>query len=142
MKWGNYDLYWGRPLKSILSLFDKKVIEFKLNHLQSSNKTFIDKDLEDEVAKLQHIVDDLNVRIKSLEEEKIQVTEERDYLAEFSNNLPSGGPGTGRPFCLPFLQQGTPFRRERRCATARLCRCYPSAPAPCPSRPCAAGRPS
>ncbi len=49
MKWGNHDLYWGRPLKSILSLFDKKIIEFKLNHLQSSNKTFIDKDLEDEV---------------------------------------------------------------------------------------------
>ncbi len=49
MKWGNHDLYWGRPLKSILCLFDKKIIEFKLNHLQSSNKTFIDKDLEDEV---------------------------------------------------------------------------------------------
>ena len=44
MKWGNHDLYWGRPLKSILSLFDKKIIEFKLNHLQSSNKTFIDKE--------------------------------------------------------------------------------------------------
>ena len=37
MKWGNHDLYWGRPLKSILALFDKKIIEFKLNHLQSSN---------------------------------------------------------------------------------------------------------
>ena len=49
MKWGNHDLYWGRPLKSILALFDKKIVEFKLNHLQSSNKTFIDKDLEDEV---------------------------------------------------------------------------------------------
>ncbi len=49
MKWGNHDLYWGRPLKSILALFDKKIIEFKLNHLQSSNKTFTDKDLEDEV---------------------------------------------------------------------------------------------
>ncbi|OCW75900.1 glycyl-tRNA synthetase subunit beta [Pelagibacteraceae bacterium GOM-A1] len=49
MKWGNHNLYWGRPLKSILALFDKKIIEFKLNHLQSSNKTFTDKDLEDEV---------------------------------------------------------------------------------------------
>ncbi len=48
MKWGNHDLYWGRPLKSILALFDKKIIEFKLNHLHSSNKTFTDKDLEDE----------------------------------------------------------------------------------------------
>ncbi len=49
MKWGNHDLYWGRPLKSILALFDKKIIEFKLNHLLSSNKTFTNKDLEDEV---------------------------------------------------------------------------------------------
>ena len=49
MKWGNHDLYWGRPLKSILALFDKKIIEFKLNHLHSSNKTFTDKDIEDEV---------------------------------------------------------------------------------------------
>ena len=49
MKWGNHDLYWGRPLKSILALFDKQIIEFKLNHLHSSNKTFTDKDLEDEV---------------------------------------------------------------------------------------------
>ncbi len=49
MKWGNHNLYWGRPLKSILALFDKKIIEFKLNHLQSSNKSFTDKDLEDEV---------------------------------------------------------------------------------------------
>ncbi len=49
MKWGNHDLYWGRPLKSILALFDKKIIEFKLKHLHSSNKTFKDKDLEDEV---------------------------------------------------------------------------------------------
>ena len=49
MKWGNHNLYWGRPLKSILALFDKKIIDFKLNHLQSSNKTFIDKDLEDDV---------------------------------------------------------------------------------------------
>ena len=49
MKWGNHDLYWGRPIKSILAIFDKKIIEFKLNHLQSSNKTFTDKDLEDEV---------------------------------------------------------------------------------------------
>ncbi len=46
MKWGNFDLNWGRPLKSILCLFDKKIVSFQLNHLKSSNFTFIDKDLE------------------------------------------------------------------------------------------------
>ena len=46
MRWGSYNLYWGRPLKSILAIFDKKVLEFSLGHIDSSNKTFIDKDLE------------------------------------------------------------------------------------------------
>ncbi len=47
MKWGEFDLNWGRPLKSILSVFDKKIISFKFHHLVSSNLTFLDKDFED-----------------------------------------------------------------------------------------------
>ncbi len=47
MKWGEYDLNWGRPLKSILSIFDKKIVSFKFHHLASSNLTFLDKDFED-----------------------------------------------------------------------------------------------
>ena len=47
MKWGEFDLNWGRPLKSILSIFDKKIVSFNFHHLVSSNSTFIDKDLED-----------------------------------------------------------------------------------------------
>ena len=33
MKWGEFDLNWGRPLKSILSVFDKKIINFNFHHL-------------------------------------------------------------------------------------------------------------
>ena len=47
MKWGEFDLNWGRPLKSILSIFDKKIISFNFHHLVSSNATFVDKDLEE-----------------------------------------------------------------------------------------------
>ena len=47
MKWGEYDLNWGRPLKSILSIFDKNVINFDFHHLVSSNSSFLDKDFED-----------------------------------------------------------------------------------------------
>ncbi len=47
MKWGEFDLHWGRPLKSILSVFDKMTINFNFHHLVSSNSTFIDKDLEE-----------------------------------------------------------------------------------------------
>ncbi len=47
MKWGNYNLKWGRPLKSILALYDKKKLIFDFHHLCSSNTTFIDKEFEE-----------------------------------------------------------------------------------------------
>ena len=47
MKWGNYEMYWGRPLKSIMAIFGGKVLTFKYHHIKSTNKTFIDKDLEE-----------------------------------------------------------------------------------------------
>jgi len=47
MKWGEFDLNWGRPLKSILSLFDKRTLNFEFHHLSSSNSTYIDKDFEE-----------------------------------------------------------------------------------------------
>jgi len=47
MKWGEFDLNWGRPLKSILAVFDKKKLVFNFHHLASSNLTFIDKEFEE-----------------------------------------------------------------------------------------------
>ena len=47
MKWGEFDLNWGRPLKSILSVFNKRTIDFNFHHITSSNSTFIDKDFEE-----------------------------------------------------------------------------------------------
>jgi glycyl-tRNA synthetase beta chain len=47
MKWGEFNLNWGRPLKSILSVFDKKIISFVFHHITSSNSSYIDKDFED-----------------------------------------------------------------------------------------------
>ena len=47
MLWGNFDLNWGRPLKSILAIFDKKKIDFNFHHLSSSNLTYIDKEFEE-----------------------------------------------------------------------------------------------
>ena len=47
MKWGEFDLNWGRPLKSILAVFDKKKLTFNFHHLTSSNSTFIDKEFEE-----------------------------------------------------------------------------------------------
>ncbi len=47
MKWGDFNLSWGRPLKSILSIFDKRTIDFEFHHIRSSNLSFIDKEFED-----------------------------------------------------------------------------------------------
>ena len=47
MRWGDYDLSWARPLKSILAVFDSKSLEFKFHHLKCSNVTFIDKEFEE-----------------------------------------------------------------------------------------------
>ncbi|MDB9728258.1 glycine--tRNA ligase subunit beta [Candidatus Pelagibacter ubique] len=47
MTWGNYNLSWARPLKSILAVFDDKSLNFKFHHLIASNSTFIDKEFED-----------------------------------------------------------------------------------------------
>tara|TARA_B100001123_G_scaffold128001_1_gene148869 strand:+ start:481 stop:2547 length:2067 start_codon:yes stop_codon:yes gene_type:complete len=43
MKWSIYDLNWGRPLKSIVAVFNNKIVDFSLFHLRSSNLTLIDE---------------------------------------------------------------------------------------------------
>ena len=47
MRWGEFDLNWGRPLKSLLAIFDKKKLTFHFHHMVSSNSTYIDKDFEE-----------------------------------------------------------------------------------------------
>ncbi|MDB4827813.1 glycine--tRNA ligase subunit beta [Candidatus Pelagibacter sp.] len=47
MKWSDFNLSWGRPLKSILAIFDKKKLTFNFHHLTSSNTSFIDKEFEE-----------------------------------------------------------------------------------------------
>jgi len=88
MKWGSHELTWARPLKSILAVFDKKKIIFKLDHLSSSNITFIDKEFEDKTKifldfktynnffKSQKIIIDHNQRKKFIEDglQKISIT--------------------------------------------------------------------
>jgi len=43
MKWADYDLNWGRPLRSILAIFDKKPLKFKYAHLETVNFTIIEE---------------------------------------------------------------------------------------------------
>ena len=76
MKWSVYDLSWGRPLKSIIALFDSKIINFDFYHLKSSNHIVIDGPNKEIIKKIsnfksyltvlksQNIILDQNIRKK------------------------------------------------------------------------------
>ena len=105
MKWGEFDLNWGRPLKSILSVFDKKIIGFEFYHISSSNWTFLDSNFENRKKvfkdfksykkhlKKCKIIIDQNERknfinkefFKKLDKKKISINEDPKLLDEVVN---------------------------------------------------------
>ena len=99
MKWGDFELYWGRPLKSILAVFNNKNLTFKYHHLQSSNSTFIDKDFEDKTKifnnfkiyidyfKKSKIIFDLNKRKKLIETQLAKISKNKNLTVEINNKL-------------------------------------------------------
>jgi len=61
MKWSDYSLNWARPLKSIIALFDNKVINFNFFHLQSSNITSIGEESNKVLKKINNFSSYLNL---------------------------------------------------------------------------------
>jgi len=61
MKWSYYSLNWARPLKSIIALFDNKVINFNFFHLQSSNITSIGEESNKVLKKINNFSSYLNL---------------------------------------------------------------------------------
>ena len=99
MRWGEYNLYWGRPLKSILAVFDKTILDFNLDHLQSSNKTFVDKNLEEDLKKftefknyekffkLNNIIIDQELRKDFIRKEIIKAEKKRKFKVNLNEKL-------------------------------------------------------
>ena len=99
MRWANHDLYWGRPLKSILCCFDNKFMEFKYHHLVSSNITFIEKDFEEKTKKFfrfkdylaffksQNIIIDNKKREKFIEDQLNKKAKNENLKIHLDNNL-------------------------------------------------------
>ena len=99
MKWGDFQLYWARPLKSILAIFNNKNLLFKYHHLQSSNLTFVDKDFEDkkksfnnfklykDYFKKSQIVIDQNKRKKFIELGLLKKSKRKNLTIEISDKL-------------------------------------------------------
>lgn len=67
MRWSDHSLVWGRPLKSILALFNNQVIQFSFHHLLSNNLTFSDEIVEEDQKKIKNFA----YYLKLLESKKI-----------------------------------------------------------------------
>ena len=52
MRWSDKSLFWGRPLRSILAIFNKKILSFNYGHLKSSDFTIVEKDLDKKTKKI------------------------------------------------------------------------------------------
>ena len=61
MKWSNYELNWARPLKSIISLFNNKIINFDFFHLKSGNLTSVEGSYDDKIIKINNFKSYLNI---------------------------------------------------------------------------------
>ena len=99
MKWGENDLYWGRPLKSILAIFDGQSLNFKFHHLNSSNTTFIDKEFEEKKKSFKNfssylsyfkkinVIIDNDLRKKYIEKQLIKSAKSKNLRIDLNNKL-------------------------------------------------------
>ena len=77
MRWANHSLVWGRPLKSILSLFDNHTVNFNFHHLSSSNKVYVGSVQEEKQVNIKsagqyfQILKDKNIILDQNEREKM-----------------------------------------------------------------------
>ena len=99
MKWGDFDLEWGRPLKSILCVLDNKSLPFKFYHLESSNTTFLDKEFEEKKGTFRSfksyqsyfkkigIIIDQNSRKKLIENTLHKISKRKNLKLDISDKL-------------------------------------------------------
>jgi len=99
MRWSDFSLNWGRPLKSILAIFDRKKLTFNFHHLTSSNSTFIDKEFEEEKKifidfkdynnffKKLNIIIDHNQRKNLIEKKLNEISKKKNILIEDNSKL-------------------------------------------------------
>ena len=99
MKWSVYDLTWGRPLRSILALFNNKIINFNFFHLQSSNITFVHGDNYENIKKVnsfksylsilksKNIILDQEKRKNIIKKKMINICNTRKLKSNFNEKL-------------------------------------------------------
>tara|TARA_B110000881_G_scaffold221499_1_gene251578 strand:- start:2904 stop:4958 length:2055 start_codon:yes stop_codon:yes gene_type:complete len=99
MKWSHNNMLWGRPLRSILTVFDKKCLSFKYGHLQSCNNVVIEQDLIVKNKKIKNFIEyqkflktndivlDQEERKKKILKKFEAICKNRNYKENFNTNL-------------------------------------------------------
>ena len=99
MKWSNYDLMWGRPLRSILALFNNKKLSFEFDHLGTTDKIVVEQDLIIKSRKIENFknyitfLKDNNILLDHNERERIIIkriklaTKSKDYKENINSDL-------------------------------------------------------
>ena len=54
MKWADNNLIWGRPLRSILAIYNKKLLPFNYGHLRSTETVIVEQDIINKYKKVKN----------------------------------------------------------------------------------------
>ncbi|MFL2889503.1 MAG: glycine--tRNA ligase subunit beta [Pelagibacteraceae bacterium] len=99
MKWSDNNMIWGRPLRSILAIYNKKILNFKYGHIKSTNNLIIEKDLEiknkiiknfydyHKILKENKILIDQNEREKKILNRFEVICKNKNFKNFFNHNL-------------------------------------------------------
>ncbi len=99
MKWSHYDLIWGRPLRSILALFNSKKLIFKFDHLETTDRIIVQQELTMKSSKIKNfknyitflknnkILLDHNERERLIINRIKSVAKSKDYKEKISHTL-------------------------------------------------------
>ncbi len=99
MKWSDYNLMWGRPLRSIFAIFNGKKINFEFDHLQTTDSIIIEQDLTIKSSKIKNFKDyivflkrnkivlDHNEREKIILSKIDKVSQSKDYKKVINPHL-------------------------------------------------------
>ena len=99
MKWSTNNLMWGRPLRSIFSIFNCKKLNFKYQHLESTDNIIIEQDLITKFQKIKSfndyfsflksnkIIVDQNERQKIILKRFNSVSKSKNYKEHYNQRL-------------------------------------------------------
>ena len=99
MKWSDYNLMWGRPLRAVFALFNGRKITFQFDHLESVDEIIIEQDLLSKSKKVKNykeyysllksnnIVLDHNEREKIILKRFSTVSKSKNYKENYNSRL-------------------------------------------------------